>query len=197
MPERGRTGGGGCRGADRVRTRPSCSSAGRRPWRPCTWTRIPSWWGWLARSWVAPTAPRRSCRRPSCRTLARWGGVADHEDLLPYVRSAVINLCRSRFRRRVVPLRPPGAEPSGRGDRRRQRPTRRRARGAGHPADPPTGGGGPRYFGGLSTAETARELDRRGHREGPPAPRPGRPARAAGGPTMTDDPHPDDLEPSA
>jgi RNA polymerase sigma-70 factor (sigma-E family) len=92
------------------------------------------------------------------RTLARWGGVQDHEDPLPYVRSAVINLCRSRFRRKVVPLRPAGAEPSAEataaGNARRDAvlaalatlPTRQREVVA------------LRYFGGLSTAETAQEL---------------------------------------
>lgn len=46
------------------------------------------------------------------RTLARWGGVQADEDPLPYVRSAVINLCRSRMRRKVVPLRAPRSVPS-------------------------------------------------------------------------------------
>jgi RNA polymerase sigma-70 factor (sigma-E family) len=92
------------------------------------------------------------------RTLARWGGVQDHDDPLPYVRSAVINLCRSRFRRKVVPLRPAGTEPSAEttavANARRDAvlralsslPTRQREVVA------------LRYFGGLSTAETAREL---------------------------------------
>jgi len=92
------------------------------------------------------------------RTLARWGAVQDHEDPLPYVRSAVINICRSRFRRKVVPLRPAGVEPSAEataaGHARRdavvaalaELPTRQREVVA------------LRYFGGLSTAETAREL---------------------------------------
>jgi RNA polymerase sigma-70 factor (sigma-E family) len=92
------------------------------------------------------------------RTLARWGGLNDHADPLPYVRSAVINLCRSRFRRKVVPLRPAGAEPSAEttaaANARRDAvlaalstlPVRQREVVA------------LRYFGGLSTAETAREL---------------------------------------
>ena len=92
------------------------------------------------------------------RTLARWGGVQDHEDPLPYVRSAVVNLCRSRFRRKVVPLRPAGSEPSAEataaGNARRDAvlaalaglPARQREVVA------------LRYFGELSTAETAREL---------------------------------------
>jgi RNA polymerase sigma-70 factor (sigma-E family) len=92
------------------------------------------------------------------RTLARWGGVQDHDDPLPYVRSAVINLCRSRFRRKVVPLHPARAEPSAEStaasNARREAvlsalatlPTRQREVVA------------LRYFGGLSTADTAREL---------------------------------------
>ncbi len=92
------------------------------------------------------------------RTLARWGGRRDTGDPLPYVRSAVINLCRSRFRRKVVPLRPtdqaPSAEASaGRNERRdaviaalAALPTRQREVVA------------LRYFGELSTEETAREL---------------------------------------
>ncbi len=92
------------------------------------------------------------------RTLARWGDVRDHDDPLPYVRSAVVNLCRSRFRRKVVPLRPAGTEPSAEAtaasNARREAvlaalaalPVRQREVVA------------LRYFGGLSTAETAREL---------------------------------------
>jgi RNA polymerase sigma-70 factor (sigma-E family) len=92
------------------------------------------------------------------RTLARWAGVQDHEDPLPYVRSAVVNLCRSRFRRKVLPLRPVSSEPSAEataaGNARRDAvlaalatlPTRQREVVA------------LRYFGGLSTAETAAEL---------------------------------------
>jgi DNA-directed RNA polymerase specialized sigma24 family protein len=57
------------------------------------------------------------------RTLARWGASRRHDDPLPYVRSAVINLCRSRFRRRVLPLRPaeiaPSAEATAAGNARR------------------------------------------------------------------------------
>jgi RNA polymerase sigma factor (sigma-70 family) len=74
------------------------------------------------------------------------------------VRSAVINLCRSRFRRKVVPLRAPTTVPSAEvtaaGNARREAvlhalatlPTRQREVVA------------LRYFGGLSTAETAVEL---------------------------------------
>jgi RNA polymerase sigma-70 factor (sigma-E family) len=92
------------------------------------------------------------------RTLARWGGGHDHQDPLAYVRSAVINLCRSRFRRKVVPLRAaeaaPSAEATAAGNARRDAvlhalaslPTRQREVVA------------LRYFGELSTAETAREL---------------------------------------
>jgi RNA polymerase sigma-70 factor (sigma-E family) len=92
------------------------------------------------------------------RTLARWRGIERPDDPLPYVRSAVVNLCRSRFRRKVVPLRPPGSEPSAEaaaaGNARRDAvltalatlPTRQREVVA------------LRYFGGLSTAEAAREL---------------------------------------
>ena len=92
------------------------------------------------------------------RTLSRWGGVDEQDSPLRYVRSAVINLCRSRFRRKVVPLRPAGAEPSAEATAARnarrdavltalgQLPTRQREVVA------------LRYFGGLSTAETAQEL---------------------------------------
>ena len=92
------------------------------------------------------------------RTLSRWGGIDDQHDPLPYVRSAVINLCRSRFRRKVVPLRAPATVPSAEatavGNARRVAvlqalatlPTRQREVVA------------LRYFGGLSTTETAREL---------------------------------------
>jgi RNA polymerase sigma factor (sigma-70 family) len=101
------------------------------------------------------------------RTLARYrsggggsggGGASGVDDPLAYVRSAVVNLCRSRFRRRVVPLRPadatPSAEATAAGNARRDTvltalatlPQRQREVVA------------LRYFGGLSTAETAREL---------------------------------------
>jgi len=97
------------------------------------------------------------------RTLARSGsdgagGAGAVSDPLAYVRSAVVNLCPSRFRRRVVPLRPAGATPSAEataaGNARRDAvlaalatlPQRQREVVA------------LRYFGGLSTAETASEL---------------------------------------
>ncbi len=99
------------------------------------------------------------------RTLARSrsgtggpDGAGGVDDPLAYVRSSVVNLCRSRFRRRVVPLRPAGATPSAEataaGNARRDAvlaalatlPQRQREVVA------------LRYFGGLSTAETAREL---------------------------------------
>lgn len=95
------------------------------------------------------------------RTLARTRsgtGSGSVEDPLAYVRSAVVNLCRSRFRRRVVPLRPAGSAPSAEataaGNARRDAvlsalatlPQRQREVVA------------LRYFGGLSTAETAHEL---------------------------------------
>ncbi len=98
------------------------------------------------------------------RTLARYrsgsgsGTGSAVEEPLAYVRSAVVNLCRSRFRRRVVPLRPAGTTPSAEataaGNARRDAvlsalatlPQRQREVVA------------LRYFGGLSTAETAREL---------------------------------------
>ena len=46
------------------------------------------------------------------RTLARWDHADGKDDPLPYVRTAVLNLCRGRFRRRPIPLRPEGHEPS-------------------------------------------------------------------------------------
>jgi RNA polymerase sigma-70 factor (sigma-E family) len=113
----------------------------------------------LARTILAGAdGPEEVVQEAFVRTLARWGGVHDHDDPLPYVRSAVINLCRSRFRRKVVPLRPadtePSAEATAAGNARRDAvlaalatlPTRQREVVA------------LRYFGGLSTVETAREL---------------------------------------
>ncbi len=46
------------------------------------------------------------------RSLARWRHLGDHDDPLAYVRTAVVNLCRSRFRRRVLALRRPEQVPS-------------------------------------------------------------------------------------
>jgi RNA polymerase sigma-70 factor (sigma-E family) len=94
------------------------------------------------------------------RTLARYRSESGSgvDDPLAYVRSAVVNLCRSRFRRRALPLRPAGTTPSAEataaGNARRDAvlsalatlPQRQREVVA------------LRYFGGLSTAETAREL---------------------------------------
>ena len=92
------------------------------------------------------------------RTIARWGGIDSTDDPLPYVRSAVINLCRSRMRRKIVPLRPAEAAPSAEAtavanaratellDALRQLPARQREVVA------------LRHLMGLSTAETAREL---------------------------------------
>jgi RNA polymerase sigma-70 factor (sigma-E family) len=92
------------------------------------------------------------------RCYARWGRI-EGDDPLPYVRSAVLNLCRSRFRRRRPALRPlpdaPSAEADAADVARRHRieaalatlPTRQREVVA------------LRYFGGLSTDETAAALD--------------------------------------
>jgi RNA polymerase sigma-70 factor (sigma-E family) len=92
------------------------------------------------------------------RTLSRWGGVDAQHDPLPYVRSAVINLCRSRMRRKLVPLAPPRSEPSAESvavanarldavlAALARLPTRQREV------------VGLRYLAGLSTAETADAL---------------------------------------
>jgi RNA polymerase sigma-70 factor (sigma-E family) len=92
------------------------------------------------------------------RSLSRWGRRRDRDDALRYVRSAVINLCRSRFRRKVVPLRAAPSEASAEAaavsHARRDAvlsalaalPARQREVVA------------LRYFGGLSTVETSQEL---------------------------------------
>jgi RNA polymerase sigma-70 factor (ECF subfamily) len=92
------------------------------------------------------------------RAYARWDRI-ESEDPLPYVRSVVLNLCRSRFRRKEPPLRAlpdaPSAEHDASIEARRRRiqvalatlPTRQREVVA------------LRYFGGLSTEETATALD--------------------------------------
>ena len=115
----------------------------------------------LARTILAgPDGAEEIVQEAFVRTLARMrsDGAGTVEDPLSYVRSAVVNLCRSRFRRRVVPLRPAGTEPSAEatavGNARRDAvlsalgslPRRQREVVA------------LRYFGGLSTAETAHEL---------------------------------------
>jgi RNA polymerase sigma-70 factor (sigma-E family) len=46
------------------------------------------------------------------RTLANWERVHDKDDPLPYLRSTILNLCRGRFRRKATPLRPVRDEPS-------------------------------------------------------------------------------------
>ena len=91
------------------------------------------------------------------RTLARWRGV-HRSDALPYVRTAVVNLCRSRFRKKApvipAPEPAPSAEHHASATVRRvaivealaQLPERQREVVA------------LRYFGELSTEETAREL---------------------------------------
>ena len=91
------------------------------------------------------------------RSYARWGDVRN-DDPLPYVRSAVLNLCRSRFRRKRTPLRRVRDEPSAESQatdlaRRdavvaalRTLPRRQREVVA------------LRYFGEMSTQEAAREL---------------------------------------
>ncbi len=90
--------------------------------------------------------------------FARWHDVRNTDDPLPYVRSAVLNLCRGRFRRKPTPLRPvedyssAEAEATLRARRRdvvgalRDLPLRQREVVA------------LRYFGELSTDETAAEL---------------------------------------
>jgi len=92
------------------------------------------------------------------RCYARWHDVRNTDDPLPYVRSAVLNLCRGRFRRKPTPLRPvedySSAEAEAtlrarRGDvvgALRNLPLRQREVVA------------LRYFGELSTDETAAEL---------------------------------------
>jgi RNA polymerase sigma-70 factor (sigma-E family) len=92
------------------------------------------------------------------RTLAHWDRVQDKDDPLPYLRSVILNLCRGRFRRRPTPLRPEQDEPSaesvaGRAARRAAvvdamatLPERQREVVA------------LRYFGELSTEETAEAL---------------------------------------
>jgi RNA polymerase sigma-70 factor (sigma-E family) len=92
------------------------------------------------------------------RCWSRWDRI-ESDDPLPYVRSAVLNLCRSRFRRKPPPLRavpdaPSAEEDAVEGSRRRRiqqalagLPTRQREVVA------------LRYFGGLSTDETAAALD--------------------------------------
>lgn len=91
------------------------------------------------------------------RSYARWDDVRN-DDPLPYVRSAVLNLCRSRFRRKRTPLRRVRDEPSAESQAtdlaRRDAvvaalhtlPRRQREVVA------------LRYFGEMSTEETAREL---------------------------------------
>ena len=92
------------------------------------------------------------------RCWSRWDRI-EGDDPLPYVRSAVLNLCRSRFRRKRPALRPVPDAPSAESDAadvvRRRRihgalttlPARQREVVA------------LRYFGGLSTDETAAALD--------------------------------------
>lgn len=46
------------------------------------------------------------------RSLARWGHLDQRDAPRAYVRAAVVNLCRSRFRRRVLALRRPDPVPS-------------------------------------------------------------------------------------
>ena len=92
------------------------------------------------------------------RCYVKWDRI-ESADPLPYVRSSVLNLCRSRFRRKDPLLRPaldaPSAEDDASESSRRRRiqralavlPTRQREVVA------------LRYFGGLSTDETAATLD--------------------------------------
>jgi RNA polymerase sigma-70 factor (sigma-E family) len=92
------------------------------------------------------------------RCFSKWARI-ESDDPLPYVRSAVLNLCRSRFRRKEPPLRAvpdaPSAEEDAAVDARRRQiqraltelPARQREVVA------------LRYFGGLSTDETAATLD--------------------------------------
>jgi RNA polymerase sigma-70 factor (sigma-E family) len=92
------------------------------------------------------------------RTLARWDHVENKDDPLPYVRTTIVNLCRGRFRRRPAPLRPVRHEPSSESvagtNARREAvlaalatlPDRQREVAA------------LRFFGQLSTAETAEAL---------------------------------------
>jgi RNA polymerase sigma-70 factor (sigma-E family) len=113
----------------------------------------------IARAVLADTGDAEEVVQEAfARTLARWDDVREVHDPLPYLRSAVLNLCRGRFRRKPTPLalaRPaPSAEAeAGRSARRdavlaalATLPRRQREVVA------------LRYFGELSTQETADAL---------------------------------------
>ena len=113
----------------------------------------------LARTVLADdTGAEEIVQEAFARAYARWDRI-ESDDPLPYLRSVVLNLCRSRFRRKEPPLRAvpdaPSAEESASVAARRRRiqralttlPTRQREVVA------------LRYFGGLSTDETAAALD--------------------------------------
>jgi RNA polymerase sigma-70 factor (sigma-E family) len=92
------------------------------------------------------------------RTLANWERVEDKEDPLPYLRTTILNLCRGRFRRRPTPLRPVEDEPSAEVEAGR---TARRAAIVEAMATLPDRQRevvALRYFGELSTEETAEAL---------------------------------------
>jgi RNA polymerase sigma-70 factor (sigma-E family) len=59
-----------------------------------------------------PDAAEEVVQEAFARTLARWDHVENKDDPLPYLRTVIINLCRGRFRRKPTPLRPEGHEPS-------------------------------------------------------------------------------------
>jgi RNA polymerase sigma factor (sigma-70 family) len=102
--------------------------------------------------------PEEIVQEAFVRTLARWRHVDERSEPLAYVRKAVVNLCHSRFRRRVLNFRRlepvPSAEVTASETRRRDDllaamatlPLRQREVVA------------LRYFGGLSTNETADTL---------------------------------------
>jgi len=113
----------------------------------------------LARTVLADTGDAEEVVQEAfARCYVRWGRIEGRDDPLPYVRSAVMNLCRSRLRRKAAPLRAvteaPSAEDHAVEHDRNERlvaalgrlPVRQREVVA------------LRYFGQLSTDETAAAL---------------------------------------
>lgn len=113
----------------------------------------------LARTVLADDAAAEEVVQEAfARCYARWDRI-DSDDPLPYVRSAVLNQCRSRFRRKQPILRPvpdaPSAEQDAAGSARRERIQRALAVLSTRQREVVA----LRYFGGLSTDETAAALD--------------------------------------